>query len=565
MPETIQQIIDREAAKTSSTDHRKPTQSMTDHAAFVGSRIATDRGAFGWIGYKPLREIARVAVLETSEKVAIEKPTQRGFTTWGFGYSLWQAERNGRNSLYFLPTNDLAKDVARNRFAPAVGGGDLDEPMQGRTSGIVHRTPNGRTIYFLGLDTVRNAISRPADICVWDEVDDLDPENMELSRQRLDASPYAHELAFCCGRYPEEGIDAMYLAGDRRRWIVRCKACGAEHIPEERFPANFGRTDAGWITICPACGRPMDFESCGQFVAEAPSVKGRISFRVSALAFGCTNPDRIMAEWTDAQGDRRKIAAFRSSKLATPDGGDRQSLSASDVARVLAPCPASGPLKYVGVDTGDWCHVAVCGASSGGPGYGFGEFWRVRGEELIACLQGIAGRHGIDGILVDQRPEGSLARAVCRAFPGVAWLQSFRRVDQKEDEKELAGEVFPTMIFEREEALEHFCDEVKGGRIWFPESWQETPFLKSEPCRHIITGSGKEEVRTAHDKTVLAFRGGSVANHWMMASVFATTIARRQMGREVAIHEVHVSERTRVTRELGIGGRIMARMRGGDQ
>ncbi len=552
MTEAVRQaeaaILDGIGSGTRKPRHRRPSASPNSLRTFLVQHVMTDRGPFSFVGYRPLRDICDV-LAGSARTVDIVKPTQKGFTTAiGFGYTLWQAHRNDRNVGYFLPTNKLAEEILATRFRPAVRDSDLRSSIRETPSKGLVRVAD-RYAYFLGLEAVENAISRPFDLNIYDEVDDLNQDHLTIARQRLDASDFGREVAFACGRFPGEGIHGRYLLGDQRRWVVRCPACSVDQILEDDFPGNMAIVDGHWRTHCIACHRPVDGEAHGRFVAQRPDVRDRVSFQVSALAFGCTDLDRIMSEWDAAQRDRRELAAFRCSKLALPDAGDRQAILVEDISRVLRPHPLASP-RFVGIDVGDICHVAMCGASTTSGGFEFVHFSAMRGEELVTILQALDSEMQFEGILIDQKPEGSLARAVCRAFPGRAWLQEFR-AKETEELKELGDERFDRLVFEREETIEHFFDRIKSGHVWFPQQWEGAPFEKSAPGRHLLTGSQKEDKTDRHGIPVRKFRSGSVQNHYMMACVFADVVARRNVGLETAIHEVRISDSKRATAELG--------------
>ena len=563
MPGDVHTAIVAGAKADGRGPYIRPSKSARSLTDFLCRHIRTDRGPFSFAGHKPLKAICEALVADVAA-TDVQKPTQKGFTTaLGFGYTLWEADRNARNVLYFLPTNTLAKDIVKTRFRPAIRDSEIRAGVRDTPSeGLVQVGRAEKAIYFLGLETVVNAISRPSDVNVYDEVDDLDQENLRIARQRLDGSPYAREVGFACGRTPNEGMHARYLAGDQRRWVVTCRRCRHEQIPEDDFPANMALIDEHWRTVCGKCRRPIDFEACGRFVAQKPGVKDRQSFQVSALAFGCQDIDRLMREWHEAQFSRRDLAAFRYSKLGIPDAGDRAALTAETLTRATRPRRAEGAIPhYLGIDVGDVCHWALATPCDVSGALDFAAFGSCPGDRLLECVAAIDGETPLDGILIDQRPEGSLARAICRAYPGRAWLQTFRRSDEKEDEKALDGEIYDRLAMDRDELLEHFCDQVKAGLVWFPETWDGERFASSAPGRQVLAGSQKEERKDGNGLTVLRFRAGAVQNHWFMASAFAFVIARRQSGRMLAVREVRVGGKALAMAELGERKRIGTRIR----
>ena len=515
---------------------------------FIRETIRTDRGEFSFRGYRPLSQICD-AITGDAEQIDIVKPTQRGFTTAiGFGFGLWQSLENGRHTAYFLPTNAMSTAVLKARFQPAINDEVLEtSPKVNVQRGIVE-TGRGRMLW-LGLETVRNVIQWPFDLNIYDEVDDLHQDNLLIARQRLDASKYAHEVAFACGRYPGAGIHGRYLLGDQRRWVVTCQSCRHEQILEDHFPENVRRIKGRWRIVCVKCGKPVRVGH-GSFIPQRTSGHGdRISFQVSALAFGCTDLGRLMREWERAQHSRRELALFRSSKLGLPDAGDRQAINAEDLSRATRRGREVDPPYYAGIDVGDRCHIAVCGVLRE-PGGGTGPTWRfvhfdeVKGEDLVERLAHFHAQTRLAGLLIDQKPEGSLARAVCRRFPRIAFLQEFGAKEGR-TEKVLDGERFRRLTMEREDAVSGLCDRVKACSVLFPDRWDGTPFSDSVPGKHLLTGSQRVETTDRHGMEMLRFRSGSVENHYLMAMVFACHVASREIGREDGVHEVRVVKRGR--------------------
>ena len=521
-------------------------------SSFLAENIATDRGEFSFAGYEPLEHICREVVGE-AEQVDILKPTQRGFTTvLGFGFGLWQMVEWKRNVGYFLPTNQMASGILKSRFHPATEAArERYELETSVTRGMVEA--GGRRMLWLGLETVRNAISWPMDVSLYDEVDDLDQENLTIARQRLDASDFGHEVAFACGRYPGQGIHARYLGGDQRRWVVPCKSCGLKQFLEDHFPDNVQRGEEGWRIVCTRCGSALDVSRGGFVPTRTEGVpEGRVSFQVSALAFGSTDLGRLMRLWDEAKDSPRERAAFRCSKLALPDAGDRQAVTAETLSRALRPRPVADPPFFAGVDVGDRCHIAVCGVArpTSCDALQFVHFASVRGEELPAALHALDRTFDFAGVLIDQKPEGSLARRVCREFPDRAALQEFTEGRTGEDVKDLDGETFQRIAMPREDSVGSLCDQIARGAALFPESWEGGPFAESLPGQHIMTGSQRVEQADRHGLTVLRFRSGAVENHYLMACVFAAGMARRQMARLGDVRYARVSDQELTTAEI---------------
>ena len=314
-------------------------------ARFLTSETSTDAGAFTFRGREALLEI--VAALDEvlrdrapDRTVSVLKGAQVGMTTLAIGFALYCVIVHRLNVGYFLPDQDFADRFDQTRVRPALRRGRMASLMrEGKYKGA---SPKGlkefpgrggsRFLYILGLRDIGNAISIPLDVLIRDEVDDLPPDNLKWSNDRIDASPLALTLNLAVGRTPGAGIHAMYEAGDRRRWRVRCPACRTESVPEEYWPGIL----RGGALACPECGGALE-RRAGRWVAGRANRRHR-SYRLSQLAVGAVRLERIKAKWAAARLPSEK-ARFRCSALAIPDAGDTQPISRELLATLRGAAP----------------------------------------------------------------------------------------------------------------------------------------------------------------------------------------------------------------------------------
>ena len=306
---------------------------MQGLARFLTSEVSTDNGAFTFKGREALLEPAaaldEVLGKRTPDRtISVLKGAQVGMTTLAIGFALYCVIVHRLNVGYFLPDQDFADRFDQTRVRPVIRNESIASIMrEGKYKGA---SPKGlkefpgrggsRFLYILGLRDIGNAISIPLDVLVRDEVDDLPPDNLKWSNDRIDASPLALTFNLAVGRTPGAGIHAMYEGGDQRRWRVRCPTCRAESVPEEHWP---GILCANGL-VCPDCGGALD-RGAGRWKAARVRPRHR-SYRLSQLAVGAVRLDRVAAKWAAASLPSEK-ARFRCSSLAIPDAGDTQPIS----------------------------------------------------------------------------------------------------------------------------------------------------------------------------------------------------------------------------------------------
>lgn len=303
-------------------------------ARFLRGETSTEAGAFTFRGREALLEI--VAALDEvlrertpDRTVSVLKGAQVGMTTLAIGFALYCVIVHRLNVGYFLPDQDFADRFDQTRVRPALRRQGLASIMrEGKYKGASPRglkefpgRGGSRFLYILGLRDIGNAISIPLDVLIRDEVDDLPPDNLKWSNDRIDASPLALTLNLAVGRTPGAGIHAMYEAGDRRRWRVRCPVCRTESVLEENWPGIL----RGDVLACPSCGGALGRGAGGRWVAGRANRRHR-SYRLSQLSIGAVRLERIKAKWAAASLPSEK-ARFRCSALAIPDAGDTQPIS----------------------------------------------------------------------------------------------------------------------------------------------------------------------------------------------------------------------------------------------
>ena len=320
--------------------------------AFLEAEVRADGGPFTFAGREALREIAAhldgiLRLGLPGRTVSVLKGAQVGMTTLAIGLALYAAAVRRLNVGYFLPDQDFAGRFDATRIRPLLRGSKLAQAMRdGRWKGASPKgllefpAPRGsRFLYVLGLRDIGNAISLPLDVLMRDEVDDLPPENLKWSEDRLDASRLALTVNLAVGRMPGEGIHAMYLRGDQRRWLVPCFGCGKEWALEEEWPGILREEEGTLRLACPGCAASLS-HGAGRWSPEAHEGKGEggRSYRLPQLAVPAVSLERVAAKWRAARlpGER---ARFRCASLALPDAGEMQPLTRALFRRLReAPC-----------------------------------------------------------------------------------------------------------------------------------------------------------------------------------------------------------------------------------
>ncbi len=270
----------------------------------------------------------------------------------------------GLNVIYFFPTRTDVLEFSKSRVTPLLADNSflLRAVRDTDTAGL--KRIGDAHLYFRGMKSTVGMKSVPADMLVFDELDETTPDAKALARERLSHSDYRRMLQLSNPTLPDYGIDEAFQQSDQRHWTLKCPGCGAWTALDQAFPRKLGeevpiirpRPDGGFYRACPKCQAELDL-AAGEWVPEFP---GRLihGYRISQLFSSRVDPGEILEEYRTT----RFPARFYNLKIGIPWADTQNRL---DAATVLALCgedlieERSRKICSMGVDTGRSLHVVI--------------------------------------------------------------------------------------------------------------------------------------------------------------------------------------------------------------
>lgn len=152
-------------------------------------------------------------------------------TFWGHIF-----DRYKTGSLYLFPTRDDVADFSKSRFNPLIDNNPcIGSFVQSTDSTNIKRIHKG-FLYLRGTRSSSQLKSIPVDRIVFDELDEMDDDKVELAKERISHSDVQELIYLSTPTYPGDGIDLVYQNSDQRVWMIKCKHCGKETCLELEFP-----------------------------------------------------------------------------------------------------------------------------------------------------------------------------------------------------------------------------------------------------------------------------------------------------------------------------------------
>jgi hypothetical protein len=436
---------------------------------------------------------------ELSELV-VEKGTQVGFSTLMLRWVLWVADEWARTAMYVMPTDDVVEKFSAERIAPVIRGSDhlsgLLGPQDPNNMGL--RKIGRGFVHFVGSRARSNLDSVPAMALVLDEYDELSQVNIPVAEERVGASPNPMIRRIGVPTLDGIGIDAEYHKSDMRRWLVRCEACNtwqrvtmANLRWEQPDPSEY----RAW-RVCVECarrGRERELDvRLGEWVAEFPERRVR-GYHVPRLIVPSADLGRIVGKSLSTRVEVRESHHHRdlAEPFETPE--DRLSLAAIEACKRVG---IELPEFYAGLMP---VTMGVDQASARAITVRISEHLNESEKRALALLEVeddepddpdaksairklalLIDRFKVRMVGIDHAPDGRLARALVRAFPGrvimVALSDALKRPMTDVPELGKAEQIVSvnrTIFLDATLDLFRWQRNLLPGRALLPEGYEE--------------------------------------------------------------------------------------------
>lgn len=505
---------------------------------FVSVKKGGKTGKYSFEGYEPY--LALCKDLHKYRKIWVLKGTQVGISTLFIGLKLWLPNWRGYDCAYCLPDIVDVKPFMRTRFHDEqLERNELLRGIYQEHESDYYYSCYNHNIYFLGINVIRQLLSKPIDCISLDEVTIMKKEAIEVIGERMDASDFGRQFAFARELYPGGPADQGFQDGKQTVMLFRCPGCRhyqnleeifyQSSLSKETIPRCMKHDGERWLVVCEKCGTKINRKRNGRWVARHPD-RDTQSYRVPQLILEGMNLDNIMYRWLDSAKKKSARSQRHSSCLAIPDAGDLQRIGRDTLIKLKRDYDMCGVSSWTigGMDMGDKCYAVWAT---------FEDdvlktiWWEVFDSDDVEekCAKRLRSLN-TTLFVIDALPLTNVARRLAYEFPEAVYLNYYRGDVLKDDEKEHAGKEFLTVAQDREQALDDYCDlfTPELPKLIFPakaieEDGRMVDFEDSTFAKHHIVGSQKDEVEDNRlGKKIFKFKK-HVPNHFFHAGNYMAT------------------------------------------
>jgi hypothetical protein len=397
-------------------------------ALWAQRRIRLDGRPFRFEGHAYLRAIYD----DPAGHIVLCKAAQIGGTTWAILRSL-HACLGGLNVIYFFPTRTDVLEFSKSRVGPLLASNPFLARLMTETDTAGLKRIGSAHLYLRGMQSPVGMKSVPADMLVFDELDEASPDAKALARERLAHSDYKRIIELSNPSIPHYGIDENYQQSDQRHWTVKCAACGTWTAPDKAFPVVLGqevriiqeREDGTFYRACPQCAHELDLDA-GEWVADYPG-RPIHGYRISQLHSAKVDPGEILRDYRTTRFPER----FYNLKIGMAWADTQNRV---DKGTVLGLCgdrmmlDQSADACTMGIDTGKDLHVVVSRWLPKGNGKREVIYLGICREYVE--LDELMKRFAIRRAVIDALPEIHATRAFALRHRGKVWLNYFQEAQR---------------------------------------------------------------------------------------------------------------------------------------
>ncbi len=246
--------------------------------------IILDGNPFAYAGH----EYLRVPYADPHPWVVEEKAAQLGLTSkamlrvsYGCRYG------NYRGILYLFPSKTDVTEFSKGRITPLIEDnpdtiGAWIKGIKGADSANIKLIWNS-IVYFRGMQSRIGLKGIPADMIVFDELDEAPPKRVDMAMKRMNHSEFKHVMMLSNPTLPDYGINKEFQRTDQRYWLLKCPKCNHYTCMEDTFPDCLLELKSGEvIRACTRCHGKLD-PAEGEWVAKKPRVEDRRGYHYSQL------------------------------------------------------------------------------------------------------------------------------------------------------------------------------------------------------------------------------------------------------------------------------------------
>lgn len=451
------------------------------------------------------------------------KATQMGLTSKAMLRVMYAARYGSyRGILYLFPAKSDVLDFSKGRITPLIADNPetIGKWVTETDAAGIKRIWN-TFLYLRGMRSRVGLKSVPADLIVYDELDEAPQKMIDMAQERMAHSEFKESLKLSNPTIPDYGIDKAFQETDQRYWLLKCPSCGHYTCLEDTFPGCLMEVQGKVIRACERCQAELN-PAIGEWVAKKPQITDKRGYHYSQLFSQFVAPADILKQFRTTNN----LQDFHNLKIGNAYIEAENRLTIEEITHLCGndglksgdPGPCS-----MGVDQGKDLHVVIGkrGIDKADSEIHLGVYrdW----EDLDRLMDNF----NVQCCVVDGLPETRNARAFSdrQKMKGRRVFLNYYNIHQK---KGYAwNEVEYTVSSNRTESLDESHNQIMYRKLFLPRNCEVVKEFAAH--LHNVAKKIEEDEETGSKRYVYVKLG---PDHFRHAFNYEC-MARTQIGQEV--------------------------------
>lgn len=462
---------------------------------------------------------------DTHDDIVVMKSAQVGWTTLAI-YRASHKLKRGLNVVYTVPTQNAVDEFVVPKVNPIF---DLNPGLKAgleQDSKAIKRMW-GRTLYFRGAFSQKQAISVTADALMHDELDRSDQKVINIYRSRTQASQTKSRERFSNPSVPNFGVHLLWEDSDQMHWFVKCPHCGWDRYMDdepndEYYPhyidmqrkiyacgkcGDLRRKQCNAGCAGPCSGEIYDVDRClGRWVAKYPERTHRRGYWINQMMCPWISARELVEIFNDTDTTPEYWYNF---VLGKPYQNADLLVDRGAILRATSPQVITMDEVAIGVDNGNIKHFVMMTPRGV---FRYGETESV--EEIEAFLT----QYPNSKMVIDSNPFPEWPAKLAKKYPGRVWVHWYI-----EDKKNVAtinwleGDRFGGVESDRTKIIDQVAREIVRKELVFVMRKMELEKYIAHwtPMYRTITVNARQQ-----KKGVWLTQEGK-PDHWAHATIYA--------------------------------------------
>ena len=307
-----------------------------------------------------------------------QKSAQMGFTEAVLNITFKKIDIDRVDCLYVLPSQTPGASVfSASRFDPALELSPYLATLFSDVNNVGHKRAGATNLYIRGSRSREGLKSIPVGFIVFDEVAEMDQENLPLAMERLAGQIQKQDWKISTPTIEDSNINVYFKQSTMEHFFFPCPHCG-KHI-EMKFPESMVITAVDQHDpeiekthlICYECKGVLPHQDKVTWLADADWVPQKDSvirgFYINQMYSTAVTPMDLAKKYLKSLSDATAETEFYNSNLGLPHAVAGAQLNETEVRSCIGDFKKMSTERIVtrhkvrtmGIDVGRWFHCVV--------------------------------------------------------------------------------------------------------------------------------------------------------------------------------------------------------------